>query len=410
MRWTRPLAIGLVAMAAAAGLAACSTPGDESGEPSLTLWARGNSLPNDAEALLAEQFPDWTIEYQDIPDIEDKLRAAIRAKSGLPDVVVMGGSLPTFFEVEDTFLDLAAEAADSDATDWALEAGRTPNGTQVALPTDIGPWGFFYRADVLESLGYPSEPEAVAAEIDSWEAFRALAEATAANGQYACDHIGQVYQSQLVQNGYAYFELEDGEDVNIVDSPISREAFLYAGGLGNDKLCANTEPYTPEWNAAMAQEDIVAFVGPAWEDGLLVEAGADQAGLWRVTTVPGGPAASAGSFVTALSSSKFPDAAKELAAYLGGTEFQTAGYVDKGLFPASTGVAEDAEAAAPREFYDGQDILGQLSQTAKDAPYVYMSPQANAIMGQFFVAVSDLANTGDDPEKVYESLVATASK
>ncbi|WP_162606475.1 ABC transporter substrate-binding protein [Jiangella asiatica] len=399
------------AIATVGALAGCGGDDQASdGQVELTLWARSNSVPDDVQQLLDEQFPDYEITFQDIPDIEDKLRAALRSKSGLPDVVVMGGSLPSFFSVSDQFLDLADEAAASDAVDWTLDLGLTPDGKQLTLPTDIGPWGFFYRADALEALGYPTEPEAVAAEIDSWEAYRELAEATAATGQYVCDHAGQVYQARLAQQGYAYFEQQDGEAVNAVDSPISHDAFVESAALAQDGLCTNTEPYTPEWNAAMTQEDIVAFVGPAWEDGLLQSAGEQQSGAWRVTTVPGGPAATGGSYVAALAASDHPDEARELAAFIGGAEFQKAGYLDKGLFPASTGVHADPEVATPQDFYGGQDTLGVLAQTAAEAPLVYQGPNSGTVAAQFFVALNDLASSDEDPAEVYESLLAATAE
>ncbi|MEV5069732.1 extracellular solute-binding protein [Microbacterium sp. LMI12-1-1.1] len=409
MKVSRKIAAGAAGLLAVGLLAGCSSAGSGAGDAgedvALTLWARGNSVPDDVEQILADQFPDYDITFENIPDIEDKLRAALRSGSGLPDVVMMGGSLPSFFTVADEFVDLSDQAAESDAVEWGLELGQAPDGRQVALPTDIGPWGFFYRADVLESLGYPTEPEEVAAAIDSWDAYRELATAAAGAGSFVCDHAGQVYQARLAQEGYAYFEQEDGEDVNIVDSPISHDAFVETASLAQDGLCANAEPYTPEFNAALTQEDIVGFVGPAWEDGLLKSAGELQSGNWRVTTVPGGPAATGGTFVSALSASEHPEAAAELAAFIGGTEFQKIGYLEKGLFPASTGVAADPEAASPQEYYGGQDTLGALAQTAEEAPLVYQAPDSGTVASQFFVALNDLSFNDDDAEKVYSSLV-----
>lgn len=411
MKGLRAIAAGGAAILAAALLAGCSSgeAGDAEGSVSLTFWARGNSVPEDVEHILADEFPDYDIKYENIPDIEDKLRAALRSGSGLPDVVIMGGSLPSFFSVADQFVDLSDQAAAGDSVEWALELARTPEGHQVALPTDIGPWGFFYRADVLESLGYPSEPEEVAEAVDSWDTYRELAEAAAAAGSFVCDHAGQVYQARLAQNGYAYFALEDGQEVNIVDSPISRDAFVESAALAQDGLCANAEPYTPEFNAALTQEKIAGFVGPAWEDGLLKSTGELQAGNWRVTTVPGGPAATGGSFVAAMAASAHPEAAAEVAAFIAGAEFQKAGYLEKGLFPASMGVAADPEASAPQEYYGGQDTLSTLAQTAEDAPLVYQGADSGSVSAQFFVALNDLSFSGANPEQVYASLVEANS-
>ncbi|SEE69874.1 ABC transporter substrate-binding protein [Ruania alba] len=412
MNRIRQVALAATALVTAGALVACSQSGengtDGSGADdgaSLTLWARGNSMPDDLEGILAEEFGDYTIEFENIPDIEDKMRAALRSGSGLPDVVVFGGGTRQFFSVADQFIDLTEQAETTDSVEWALDLARTEDGQQLALPTDIGPYGFFYRADVLESLGYPSEPDEVAAEIDSWEAYRDLASEAAAEGVYVCDHAGQVHETRLNQNGYGYFALEDGEEVNIVDSPVSHDSFVFAADLAQDGLCADAEPYTPEFNAALTQEQVVGFVGPAWQDGLIRSAGEQQAGQWRVTRLPGGPAASGGSFVAALAESEHPDAAAEVAGFIGGAEFQTASYLDKGLFPGSLGVAEDPEASAPQDFYGGQNTLGLLMEMAEGAPITYRGVDSSTVGAQFYVALTDIASTGDDPEQVYASLV-----
>ena len=39
--------------------------------------------------------------------------------------------------------------------------GSTEDGRLVAMPWDIGPAGFWYRTDLFEAAGYPTEPEKV---------------------------------------------------------------------------------------------------------------------------------------------------------------------------------------------------------------------------------------------------------
>jgi cellobiose transport system substrate-binding protein len=409
MNRTRFAAIAVISVLTAGLVASCgdSSNGDPAadGDVTLTLWARGDSMPDDLEAMLAEEFPDYTIEFENIPDIEAKMHAALRADSGLPDVVVFGAGTRQFFSVQDRFLDLTEQAAEGDSVPWALEEGLTPEGRQIAMPTDIGPFAFFYRADILDSLGYPSEPDEVTAAIDSWEAYEQLARDAAATGVYVCDNAGRVHETRMNQAGYAYFALENGEEVNIVDDPISYESFIDSARLAQDGLCANVKAYTPEFNAALTQETLVGFVGPAWQDGLVRSAGENQAGNWRIAGLPGGPAASGGSFVAALANTEHPDAATELAGYIAGSEFQAASYIDKGLFPGSMGVAEDPEAAAPQEFYGGQDTLGTLMEIAKDAPYTFRGADSSAMRDRFSEALAALTTNGKDPDEAYATLV-----
>ena len=65
----------------------------------------------------------------------------------------------------------------------------------------------------------------------------------------------------------------------------------------------------------------------------------------------------------------------------------------------------DPDVAVPQDYYGGQDTLGALAATAVDAPVVYQATESSVVAAQFFVGLSDLAASGDDPETVYRSLV-----
>ena len=94
-----------------------------------------------------------------------KLRTAIKAGTGAPDVAqIEFDMLPTFRQVE-ALADLAPYGANEhagDFIDWSWQ--QVSDGNQVyAMPWDSGPLGLVYREDILEQVG--------AKPAETWDEF-----------------------------------------------------------------------------------------------------------------------------------------------------------------------------------------------------------------------------------------------
>lgn len=397
----------LVALAAFTG---CASAGDD-GTISLTVWSRAASIGADVEDQLAAEFPDWDITVSRTgQEIDDKIRNGLRSGSGLPDVAILAGNLPDYFEVSDQFVDLSEQgfSGGDDYVDWALQSGQDLDGRQVALPTDIGPYGMFYRADIAQELGYPTDPAEFAQRVSTWDDYAAFAAAASGAGYFACDSANSAYQLQLVQQGYQYYENTGGTVENIVESDINRNAYDSAAGLIADDACANVEPYTTEWNSAIAQNSVVAFIGPGYEEGILKPAAGDS-DQWRVAATPGGAGVSTGSFVAAMAKSDHPEEAAQVAQFLASPEVLKSAYLTQGLFPSASALYDDPELTAPDAFYGGEEAFSVLTDAADQGVFAFRGPGFGTVGAQFRQALTDVATAGADPDEKYDAVVAEYS-
>lgn len=395
-----------VGLASAVVLSGCSAPGGD-GDVEITVWARAASIGEDVETALAKEFPDYRFTVSRMSDIDDKLRNGLRANAGLPDVAIVAGNLPDYFTVSERFIDLTEHGFSDEGqyVSWALESGRDLQGRQIALPTDIGPYALFYRADMMEQLGYPSDPDELAAALPDIAAYDELVATAADAGMYACDSANSSYQMQLVQQGYQYLE-KDGEEIrNIVDDPRNEKAFLSAAALAQAGQCANVEPYSADWNAAIAQNSLIAFIGPAYEEGILKPAVGDT-DVWRVAATPGGPAVTTGSFATALADSPNADIAAEVAQFLASDASLKDAYLSQGLFPPATALYDDPELTAGDPFYGGQSMFTAVATTAQEAPFAFRGPGSSVFLTQFRNGLTNIVNLGADPQAEYDKVVA----
>jgi cellobiose transport system substrate-binding protein len=385
--------------------------GDGDGE--LEVWHRPGSLGEDVKAAAKERFPDYDITFVASADIDESLRAAMRSRSGLPDVAYFGGTLPDYFSVEDQFIDLDEYGFADHEDDYfsvSLAAASSPEGRQIVAPTDIGPWVFFYNAAEFEKAGLPTEPADVTAAIEDWESYRALAEKFAQDDLLLCDSLGGVYQLGMFQKGYMYYTGGNGEELKLdLENPIHRQAWDNAVQWAQAGLCGEGAPFTTEWNAAVTQGRIAGFVGAGWDMGILKTAAEDASGDWRVATgTPGGTAGMAGSYVGALAATDAPEAATDLVLFLSGQEAQSKAFTSNGLIPSTVASYDDPEVGGKDPFFGDQDVMAQMRETTESAEYVPIGPNGNSIMSQFTQALVNVAN-GADPDAEWEKTVAATS-
>ena len=173
------LALGSGAVAAALILSGC-TPGgggdageagaitDEQREEALntptelTFWTWVPDIENEV-ALFEEAYPaiDVTVENvgQGLPHYQ-KLRSAIEAGRGAPDVAQIEYQYIPSFVLSESLLDLrpyGAEEIEGDYVGWAWNQ-VSPDEEVWAIPQDVGPMGNLYREDILAAAGITEPP------------------------------------------------------------------------------------------------------------------------------------------------------------------------------------------------------------------------------------------------------------
>ncbi|HET9221794.1 MAG TPA: extracellular solute-binding protein, partial [Roseiflexaceae bacterium] len=193
----------LAASAGGAGLlAACGAaqPGGTAAtaQPAAQAPAQGGTAVteitfwwwDDGGKIWAEEYskvnPQIKVNFVNTPfaDAHEKLLTSFASGSGAPDVASIEIGRVGGFTAKGGLADLKAAPFDGgqfekDMVAYKWTQGSASDGRLVAMPWDIGPAGVWYRTDLFEQLGLPTEPEKVEELIGTdkhtWDDFLAFA-------------------------------------------------------------------------------------------------------------------------------------------------------------------------------------------------------------------------------------------
>ncbi|GCD18752.1 sugar ABC transporter substrate-binding protein [Cellulomonas algicola] len=398
--WRRKAA-GLTAGVAVAALAltACSSGGgsDGGGETTgpvsqadideamktptkLTFWTWVPDIEKEVK-LFEDAYPAIDVEVVNVgqgADHYQKLRSALKAGEGAPDVAQVEFQHLSSFALGDNLLDLTpympADVGD-DYVPWVWEQVKSTDGEKVwGVPQDSGPMGLLYREDLLSQHGI---------EVPTtWDAF-----AQAATDLHAKDpnlyltnlpgnDMGQ-FTALLWQAGARPFGWDGKETVTIdLMSDEATQVAQYWGDLVAADAVSVDPDFTDAWYQGLANGKYASWVAAAWGPVFLQGTAANTSGLWRASTIPqweDGANVSAnwgGSSDAVLASTKNPIAASQLALWINHDKASTMTMAtEQFLFPTTTEVLEDPQFADEKsEFYGGQEVnklFAEVSSTVE---------------------------------------------
>jgi cellobiose transport system substrate-binding protein len=401
-------AIGVAGFTVAA-LTGCSSNSSPSsgGKHTIVVWARPSTVSADVLASAKKKFPNLTIKFVADADIDTHLQSALRTKSGIPDIAFLGGNISDYFEVGSQFLNLDKYGFSADKKNYLpnpLKGGQLPDGTQIAMPTDIGAWSLFYNATQFKALGFPTDPTDVSSMFSDWDAYQSYAEKAKAAGKYLCDESDQVYNLLVQQQGYHWLKNDNGKVVNDFDNPINKASFDTAATWAQKGLCAEEAPYSTGWSAALSQNKMIAFEGPAYEMGPLKTAATATSGQWRTADSTGGPAMAGGSFVSVMAATKDPTDAVKLAEFFSSPAVQVEAYTSKWLIPSAVAAYSNSKVTGPDPFFGNQKAFAPIANSSKNGPYVFNAPGFSAIETDAGTDLNNIATTHANPDAQFATL------
>ncbi len=144
-----------------ASLAGCGgTPsGTSSGPVTLTFWTWVPNIQSEIN-LFEQSHPNIKIKLvnagQGAPEYT-KLRTALKAGSGAPDVVQIEFQYLPTFELSGKLVDLSqygASSIENDFVPWTWSQ-VSQGGKVYAIPQDSGPMGLLYRTDIFAQYHLP---------------------------------------------------------------------------------------------------------------------------------------------------------------------------------------------------------------------------------------------------------------
>jgi len=365
-----------VLKAVSAGLAATVLPNASVGadEPvELVLWSWLPDFQAEVD-LFQAAHPNIKVKLINAGQGGDeytKLRAGLKAGSGLPDVCHIEFQLVSSFRQLNALGDIGqwANAHKGDFAPWSWN--QVSDSDKVyAMPWDSGPIAVLYRKDVFDKydLAVPK----------TWDEFaeQAIKLHKAAPDVYLTDATfsdGGWINSLLWQAGCRPFEVNGAEISIQVNGEIPKKFAAYWQKLLDAKAIEAKPGFVTEWYTSLDQGRYATWITAGWGPVFLTSFAKTSAGKWRAAPIPQwqpGKFVSAnwgGSTLAVLSNTKRPKEAAELAIWLTTNAQATSLYTTKQfLFPTQNALLDSPEFAnKPFEFYGGQPVNQIFVESAK---------------------------------------------
>jgi multiple sugar transport system substrate-binding protein len=344
----------------------------------LTFWTWVPNIANEV-ALFEKKYPAIKVNVVNAGQSQPqytKLRTALQASSGAPDVCQIEYEYIPSFTITNSLLDLrpyGASALKSEFVDWTWGQVSGANGEVWAIPQDTGPMGMLYRQDIFDAHGI--------AVPKTWDEF-----ADAARKLHAADPTvyltnlspsdGAAWHGLLWQANAKPFGVSGGGTtiaIN-VDDAASKKVTAYWGQLAQQGVISTDPDFTDAWYTGFNKGKYATWLTAAW--GPLFLSGSAQAtsGKWRAAPLPQWDASTnasgnwGGSTTAVIKATKNPIAAAQFAQFLNSDPSSTKLFATKQfLFPSTKALRSDSDFIdqAPA-FYGGQhvnELFTQISDT-----------------------------------------------
>ncbi len=382
--------------AAGGGLAAAALPNvaataDEAVE--LVLWSWLPDFQAQVD-LFQAAHPNFKVKLVNAGQGNDeytKLRAGLKAGSGLPDVCHIEFQLIRSFRQLNALANIGewANPHKGEFAEWCWN--QVSQGDKVySMPWDSGPIAVLYRKDIFDqhNIAFPK----------TWDEFaeQAIRLHEAAPEVYLTDATfsdGGWVNSLLWQAGCRPFEV-NGTEISIqVNGEIPKKFAAYWQKLLDAKAIEAKPGFVTEWYTSLDQGRYATWVTAGWGPVFLTSFAKNSAGKWRAAPIPQWDASKfvsanwGGSTLAVLASSRRPKEAAELAIWLTTNPQATSLYTTKQfLFPVLNSLLDSPDFAdKPFDFYGGQSVNQVFVQSAKAVdPSFQWSPfqdYANQAMG-----------------------------
>jgi len=363
-----------------------------SGKVTLWMWKAAHDTLTNSGVLdeFKKEYPDVEVEIVEYApaDVYQKLPLALQAGTGAPDISL----------VENSHLaQIVALGGLTDMTEWVTPyldkmndykwADAKLDDKYYAMPWDSGPVVLYYRRDVFEAAGLPSDPESVSEAVATWDDYFNVCETIMEKTGSACfsnnkaNNYGRLYEMILWQQGLGYF---NAEGQVTVDSPENIATLETMKRFWDADLTSDQLEWTDGWYAEMAAETdakpIATLIEAAWMGAFLkgwIAPGTE--GKWGVALMPAmeegqvRAANDGGSAFVIPEQSQNKAAAWALTEFLfGRVENQVAMFQSSDFFPSLEAAYTDAVFSEPDPFFADQPVRPTYVEVVKVVPIAYV--------------------------------------
>lgn len=390
-----------------------SSDGKPSGKIVVGGWPSGDEAFKAALEGFNEEYPDIEVEFQftDTTAHHQALQTALAAGSGAPDVAMVEGAYIAQYRDSSALTNLYddpynADELKDDFVAYKWDQAVSSDGSRlVAIPWDIGPCTYFYRTDVFEECGLPTDPEEVAQLMSTWDGVLEVAEAVSIPGErWLLPDAAYLYNELFCNRDYydedLNLQLEREGDLECLDAVIK---------MRENGWDMNVDMWSNEAYAAYADGTCVSVATGAWFGGFLkTDIDPEGAGHWGVTTLPGSVKSSnwGGSFLVIPEQSENKEAAWAFVEYMLATpEAQNTMFEAVDYYPAYMPAWEDSAIYdAEDPYFGGQQTKKLWAEIAAELEPVYTTIMDTAAEGCIYSSVNAGLDQGLDAEGIRDLL------
>lgn len=376
-------------------------------------WPSGDDGFEAALAGFNEVYPDIKVEFQftDTTSHHQSLATSLAAGSGAPDVAMVEGAYIAQYRDSKALVNLLEEPYNAGkykddfvALKWD-QAYSVDKSRMVAIPWDVGPCTYFYRTDVFEECGLPTEPSEVTKLMSTWDGVLKVAEAVYKPGErWLVPNAAYFYQLMFCNRDYydekMNLKLDREGDLDCLNAIIK---------MRKNQWDMNVDMWSTEAYAAYASGTCVSVATGGWFGGFLkTDIDPQGEGHWGVAELPGGIARCnwGGSFLVIPEQSKNKEAAWAFVEYMLCTaDAQNTMLKAVDYFPAYTPAYDDTEIYQENDsYFGGQKTKALWASISEDLNPVFNTMMDVAAEGCIYSSVNAGLDQGLDASEIKELL------
>ena len=293
-RLIKQLLIGIVVLLLGTVVYAQDAP---SGTITLWGWSFDSMEATGLIDSFKTEYPDINVEIvvYNSGDTYQNLQLACSAGQGAPDVVQIENShLAAYVALDGCLTDITDRVEPMldqfNAYKWQ---DAELDGKYYAVPWDSGPVVLYYRQDIFEQAGLPTNSESVSELVSTWDSYLDVCKTIKENTGHNCfansraANDARLYEIALWQQGLGYYD----EEGNVtVDSPENVATLEKLGQFWDADVTSDSQPWTDPWYAELGGtgDDAVATLVEASWMGVFLKTwvAADIPGAWGVAYMP----------------------------------------------------------------------------------------------------------------------------
>ncbi len=388
-----------------------------SGKVTIWMWKAAHETLTKSGVLDAfkKEYPDVEVEVVEYAptDVYQKLPLALQAGTGAPDISL----------VENSHLaQIVALGGLTDMTEWVKPyldkmnaykwADAKLDDKYYAMPWDSGPVVFYYRRDVFDAAGLPSDPDSVSKAVATWDDYFNVCKTIMEKTGSACfsnnkaNNYGRLYEMMLWQQGLGYY---NAEGKVTVDSPENIATLETLKKFWDANLTSDQLEWTDGWYAELAakteEKPIATLIEAAWMGAFLkgwIAPGTE--GKWGVALMPtmaSGQVRAAndgGSAFVIPEQSQNKEAAWALTEFLfGRVDSQVAIFKASDFLPSLEEAYADPIFSEPDPFFAYQPVRPIYVDVVKEVPIAYVYGPHYPEMSGFVATAIQKVGTGQMP-------------